>query len=290
MANNTLLFENNFTIGALTFEKLLSLKLTPWAGQRNVNEDVVDELVLSYLGNLKTRGNLLIRHPFYLAKVNDSYQILDGQHRYQALCKIKDSNPGFDVTFKIPVGLIQCEDIKDLETEFLILNWVRPQGKVHMKALENKSKTQPLRKYATSPKQEPTDDLQLIKDAVDLIGEKYSNVCDKTYRPSVNKTFLADTIYEHNIVILLKEKSAEKLASCFTQLNEYYATQSKEYFTNIVAKYETRNKTEKERTEKYVYELQNKHQTKHLLGTFKPKPVFANVWVNDLKSIMDNTD
>ena len=278
---NELPVEDNFTLWTITCEQLMSLDPQPWSGQRDLNPDVVSTLVEAYSHNIKTYGKLLIRHPFYLATINQKYQILDGQHRYQALCQIREQNPTWPFKFRLPVGFIECTDHNDFEREFLILNWIRPQSKVHIKSIKQKSTYSRPRPV----KQTLIDEVSIIIQAMGILCHKYENISDRLYRPTINKSFLQDEIHDHKLISKLNIPTVEELVNSFDKLNQFYVQKPISYFIDIISKVESVNAQERLRTEKYITDLQKSHETKHMLGVFKSKPVYSRFWMAHLMAL-----
>lgn len=288
--SDQLQIDKNYTISRINFKEFIQKDPEPWAGQRSLDEEHVDDLVKQFTDNYEKYGNFLIRHPLYVTEINKKLYLLDGQHKYNALKKIINKNQ--DINFYIPVGKIYCNDTKSAEREYLILNYNVPQRLMHMEKMERDLNSW----------DDDFNDVAIIEDAFKDLKKIYTNFNDKKIRPHVNVESVKEEIKKHDIVNIYNITHYSQLSNYIQQLHTFYLSQPLLYFKNIVLKTEGNKKEELKRIENFyndVIKSQSNKNIYHLLGLLKTnnigvngKPAsqnYVNVWMNKLKEIIEES-
>ena len=267
-----------FTLSRLSYKQLLALNLKPWKGQRKLNEDRIQDLGEKILHDYNLSGRWLILNPFVLVKHDREHYILDGQHRYEALCWIFKHNSKLDKNFNVPIAWLNSDNNYELDKMYLILNSVEEQPVLHMSRLKEK----------VEPK--ITSDTKILDSTLSLLEAKYENFdCDKdpkqtTRRPKINGHYILECLKKHDIVNIYGIDSGDKLFDCMCKLDDRYRELDSEYFCDHIIKYEKNKKAEQGYIEKFFDQISDRNY--HMLGLFKPTVHHDKVWIADLEDIL----
>lgn len=276
--------DDNYYIKSLSFKTFVDFEPEPWTGQRYIDDDRIKELQIEFENNYKKYGYFLVRHPFYVTKLDSKLYILDGQHRYYALKKIVEK---LNVKFNIPVGVINCDDKKSAEREYLILNNTTPQGLIHMSKLERKLNNECV----------DINDDNIIDEAFEIIQIKFKNFNNKKTRPNIYTYFVKEEIKKHNLIQIFNISSCSELVNYIELLNISYSNKDISYFKNIVTKNEKNKLQELKRLEQF-YDQIIKNENYHMLGLFKTNnnnkgesssENYSHYWMSKLKKIIKKT-
>ena len=90
--------------------------------QRELQVDKVDSIYQEFIQRYKKGENYFIKHGYTLSvcqlKDKNECYIIDGQHRFRALCKLNEE--GFDITFSVRLQV--CHTLSEMKRDFKLLN------------------------------------------------------------------------------------------------------------------------------------------------------------------------
>lgn len=216
---------------------VFNLDVQAWKYQRTLNYDRIKELKESFMYNYNSKGDLSIRMPIILCKLQNKYYIVDGQHRFYALKDLKVENKLSSVW--IYVGVINCQTEDDIRFEFNNINNVTKMEICYIETSD------------------------IINEAMNKLMLKFPNIIsfDKNYqRPKFNVDIIKSGLIDNSVIEKLNITTSDQLVICFEKLQEYYLANNINFFANkIRVKY----------FDKTLNNIYNKLKNNHRIGLFK---------------------
>jgi hypothetical protein len=230
-----------------------------------VKTERVLELKIFFRENIVKYGNPMIRGAVTLCFINtNNYHLIDGQHRYIALCELLDERlilPDTEIMFQF----IRVTNEKELHEEFKNINRSVPVP-IHYLEMD-----------------------EAIPNAVELIKRRYPKfLSDKTAckRPSINIDKFKDALVESKItddVFKITEDASQVGQFLYTKLTEFsemYSAESVDFFLGGV-----KGKKLIEST-KSIYGKYHKQKEKFMaMGLYQD----CNMWINEFKEFVNET-
>ena len=93
--------------------------------QRAIDRQQVGEIFNYQRDHYFKYGEFFFSSPITLAKLNECFYIVDGQHRIACLEMISKSNE-FSNEFEVPVVVLKVDTMKELDTKYIAINQNRP--------------------------------------------------------------------------------------------------------------------------------------------------------------------
>ena len=93
--------------------------------QRAIDRQQVGEIFNYQVKHYSKYGEFFFTSPITLAKLQDNYYIVDGQHRLACLEMINNSRE-YTNDFEIPVVILKIENMQELDDKYIAINQNRP--------------------------------------------------------------------------------------------------------------------------------------------------------------------
>lgn len=178
--------------------------------QRDIDIVRCDHIVNNMNLYYKKYGYYKIIGTIYLAKKDDNYYIIDGQHRLYAASKILDIE---NIDISIDIHIYNCNKMEDIFEYFQLLNF----NQCIPKWMQGDSK----------------DNVLIIKNIINKICEKYGDLIVKTdinvQMPKFNISKFFDILKKYNII---DNKSEDEIISFLENINTNVYLSLNKYKTN----------------------------------------------------------
>ena len=131
-------FQSKYVI---SIDKLVSIPILVPEMQRDVNEERVDEIVQYQLDFFSQHGSFCYLSDIILVKIDGSFMLIDGHHRYKSMKRIYLTNVSYPVT----VTIIESLAISDI---FELINKAEPVPEYIMKTTLDMKKRHVLENFS----------------------------------------------------------------------------------------------------------------------------------------------
>jgi 5-methylcytosine-specific restriction endonuclease McrA len=191
--------DNIFTfVGDVEF--LIKLNILPSKFQRQLNDEQVNEIVDYQKRVYQSKNKFEIFNCLYITfceKIKDPYQLIDGQHRFSAFCKLYQIFGNFKIEYKI----IICKNEDEMYSFFEIINKSRP-----LVLHRNRNEGEVMRKLISHMKQR---------------YKIYIKLTDNPRVPNINLDTFEIKIREYNVISKCLDADID-LVDVIESLNNYY--------------------------------------------------------------------
>lgn len=172
--------------------------------QREIDDEHVTKLLNSFLQSYE-KDQVIDMGSLDLACLDDILYLVNGQHRYQVMCKLMESGIA---PFSVEIKVKKVSSINELNEYFMIVNGSKP-----LKICKNA-------------------DTQMIVNAVRKhFYHNYGNFCsnaNRPRRPNINLNQLTDRINDMNLIEKLCIDHSDTLIAKIEELNDFYRYTKKE--------------------------------------------------------------
>lgn len=183
----------------VTISDLLSGELLSPDIQRNIDQQRVEDII-EFQRKYHTKHNsLLFLGDIVVAKCDDKFFVIDGQHRLSAMKHVKELQPDYCVC----VNIISCNDLSEMVEMFMLINKCQPVPEHVIKTTTNIPKRYILDCFKKA----------FSSDYTCFISQSLS-----PRRPNVNIDILADKIFKSNLLGMFPSSSA--LYGYFVYVND----------------------------------------------------------------------